>query len=184
MRAPQPSGTNRPSSCSSDVPRGGRTCGIVVGESRCAALRARSLAGNARRWSATMAGEAHPVPSRTRKLSPRAPMVLRGQPVGEQDVADQRRAFPHRGPPPARRGRGASRVARGARGPVWRFRGAADSGPRGPGWGVYLLLARRHARSAANLENRILRSMRSTRKTSEIASPRRDRGAKEAPDVA
>ena len=40
-----------------------------------------------------MAGEAHPVPFRTRKLSPRAPMVLRGKPVGEQDVADQRGAF-------------------------------------------------------------------------------------------
>ena len=49
---------------------------------------------NALRWSATMAGEAHPVPSRTRKLSPRAPMVLRSESVGEQDVADQRRAFP------------------------------------------------------------------------------------------
>lgn len=40
-----------------------------------------------------MAGEVHPVPSRTRKLSPPAPMVLRSQSVGEQDVADQRGAF-------------------------------------------------------------------------------------------
>ena len=45
-----------------------------------------------------MAGEAHPVPFRTRKLSPRAPMVLRSQSVGEQDVADQQGAFSRRGP--------------------------------------------------------------------------------------
>lgn len=41
-----------------------------------------------------MAGEVHPVPFRTRKLSPPAPMVLRRKSVGEQDVADQRGAFP------------------------------------------------------------------------------------------
>ncbi len=35
---------------------------------------------NAPSWSAAMAGEAHPVPFRTRKLSPRAPMVLRSSP--------------------------------------------------------------------------------------------------------
>ena len=40
-----------------------------------------------------MAGEVHPVPFRTRKLSPPAPMVLRSKSVGEQDVADQRGAF-------------------------------------------------------------------------------------------
>ena len=40
-----------------------------------------------------MAGEVHPVPFRTRKLSPLAPMVLRSKSVGEQDVADQRGAF-------------------------------------------------------------------------------------------
>ena len=42
---------------------------------------------NAPRRPAAMAGEAHPVPSRTRKLSPRAPMVLRSESVGEQDAA-------------------------------------------------------------------------------------------------
>ena len=54
-----------------------------------------------------MAGEVHPVPFRTRKLSPPAPMVLRSKSVGEQDVADQRGAFsrseggrPRAGPPP------------------------------------------------------------------------------------
>lgn len=65
-------------------------------ESRCAALRARRSRPrepNARRWSATMAGEVHLVPFRTQKLSPPAPMVLRSQSVGEQVVADQRRAF-------------------------------------------------------------------------------------------
>ena len=40
-----------------------------------------------------MAGEAHPVPCRTRKLSPRAPMVLRSESVGEQVAADQRGTF-------------------------------------------------------------------------------------------
>lgn len=35
---------------------------------------------NAPCWPAAMAGEAHPVPSRTRKLSPLAPMVLRCSP--------------------------------------------------------------------------------------------------------
>ena len=37
-------------------------------------------AENAPCWPAAMAGEAHPVPSRTRKLSPLAPMVLRISP--------------------------------------------------------------------------------------------------------
>lgn len=36
-----------------------------------------------------MAGGARPDPFRTRKLSRRAPMVLRGQPVGEQGAADR-----------------------------------------------------------------------------------------------
>ena len=39
--------------------------------------------------SAAMAGGARPDPFRTRKLSRRAPMVLRGQPVGEQGAADR-----------------------------------------------------------------------------------------------
>lgn len=51
-----------------------------------------------------MAGEVHPVPSRTRKLSPPAPMVLRSQSVGEQDVADQRGAFLCRRRPGGRAG--------------------------------------------------------------------------------
>ena len=66
---------------------------------RCAAPRARPWSPkNAPSWSAAMAGEAHPVPSRTRKLSPRAPMVLRSQSVGEQDAADQPGAFSRPGP--------------------------------------------------------------------------------------
>ncbi len=40
----------------------------------------RSLELNVPDWSATMAGEVHPVPFRTRKLSPLAPMVLRCSP--------------------------------------------------------------------------------------------------------
>ena len=68
---------------------------------------------NAPSWSATMAGEAHLVPFRTQKLSPRAPMVLRSESVGEQDVADQLGAF--------------SRLAAELCG----SRGGRDSGPRG-----------------------------------------------------
>lgn len=71
-----------------------------------------------------MAGEAHPVPSRTRKLSPRAPMVLRRKSVGEQDAAGHQGAFCQGRPPPRER-RGPSRVSRrpacragGARGRV------------------------------------------------------------------
>lgn len=46
--------------------------------------------------SAAMAGGARPDPFRTRKLSRRAPMVLRGQPVGEQGAADRWTALdPH-----------------------------------------------------------------------------------------
>ena len=52
-----------------------------------------------------MAGEAHPVPSRTRKLSPRAPMVLRSESGGEQDAAGHQGAFCQGRPTPrARRG--------------------------------------------------------------------------------
>ena len=43
-------------------------------------LRPAPSQPNAPRWSATMAGEVHPVPFRTRKLSPLAPMVLRSSP--------------------------------------------------------------------------------------------------------
>lgn len=54
-----------------------------------------------------MAGEAHPVPFRTRKLSPRAPMVLRRKAVGEQGAADQQGAFSRGGGPvPAPAGAG------------------------------------------------------------------------------
>ena len=74
--------------------------------SRCAALRARrrapaggprlEQAGAAHR-SAARAGGARPVPFRTRKLSRRAPRVLRGQPVGGQGAADRWTAPPSRG---------------------------------------------------------------------------------------
>ena len=43
-----------------------------------------------------MAGGARPDPFRTRKLSRRAPMVLRGKPVGEQGAADRWTALPYR----------------------------------------------------------------------------------------
>lgn len=53
-----------------------------------------------------MAGGARPDPFRTRKLSRRAPMVLRGQPVGEQGAADRWTALD---PYPAGSGAGAPR---------------------------------------------------------------------------
>ena len=60
-----------------------------------------------------MAGEAHPVPFRTRKLSPRAPMVLRRKAVGEQGAADQQGAFSRGGGPvPAPAGAGPPLLAR------------------------------------------------------------------------
>ena len=131
-RQPQPSGTNRPSSYPSH-PRG-RSCMCLAGatqvddgyrirRARCAAPRARGrnphawearerLKTSAAHRSAAMAGGARPDPFRTRKLSRRAPMVLRGQPVGEQGAADRwtaldpfsrARARGRRGGPPPRR---------------------------------------------------------------------------------
>ena len=93
MRAPQPSGTNRPSSSLIFLrllTRTGRC------EPRCAALRARGSppgGRNAAHRSAALAAGARPVPFRTRKLSRPAPMVLRGKPVGEQGAADRWTAF-------------------------------------------------------------------------------------------
>ena len=56
----------------------------------------RRLETSAAHRSAAMAGGARPDPFRTRKLSRRAPMVLRGQPVGEQGAADRWTALdPH-----------------------------------------------------------------------------------------
>ena len=109
-RQPQPSGTNRPSSypshprgrsfmCLAGATQQGRS-GYPVRRARCAAPRARgnhpftweassSSSTSAAHRSAAMAGGARPDPFRTRKLSRRAPMVLRGQPVGEQGAADR-----------------------------------------------------------------------------------------------
>ena len=87
MQAPrgaQPSCTNRPSSSSPTLRSRGRA--TFCPRTRCAVRppghRAEPAPSqpNAPRWSATMAGEVHPVPFRTRKLSPLAPMVLRSSP--------------------------------------------------------------------------------------------------------
>ena len=108
-RQPQPSGTNRPSSYPSH-PRG-RSCMCLAGATqvdqgtRSVELAVRPpghaegtlkrgrhshrLETSAAHRSAAMAGGARPDPFRTRKLSRRAPMVLRGQPVGEQGAADR-----------------------------------------------------------------------------------------------
>jgi hypothetical protein len=142
---------------------------------RCAALRARRRArprgGNAPRWSAAMAGEAHPVPFRTRKLSPRAPMVLRGKPVGEQGAADQRGAFAVRGPGRGQPGRAPSLPRPPFVEVPWR---RASPPPRGAEGRIVLpraLATRPARRCAANLENRILRSRDRRRQTSEIRVP-------------
>ena len=125
-RQPQPSGTNRPSSYPSH-PRG-RSCMCLAGATqvdqgtRSVELAVRPpghaegtlkrgrhshrLETSAAHRSAAMAGGARPDPFRTRKLSRRAPMVLRGQPVGEQGAADRWTALdPH----PAGSGAGAPR---------------------------------------------------------------------------
>lgn len=62
--------------------RGPAAWGRTSSESCCAAPRARrsALGVNAPRGPAAMAGGERPEPSRTRKLSPRAPMVLRSSP--------------------------------------------------------------------------------------------------------
>ena len=132
-RQPQPSGTNRPSSYPSH-PRG-RSCMCLAGATHLRSMmdtrsvelavrppghaegtlqrgrHSRRHKTSAAHRSAAMAGGARPDPFRTRKLSRRAPMVLRGQPVGEQGAADRWTALdPHiagsgagapRGIPPA-----------------------------------------------------------------------------------
>ena len=78
--------------------------------------------------SAAMAGGARPDPFRTRKLSRRAPMVLRGQPVGEQGAADRWTALdPH----PAGSGAGAPRGDPPAAPPSFSPYRSAE-GPAGP----------------------------------------------------
>jgi hypothetical protein len=148
-RGAQPSGTNR-SSSSSPTGRlgpGSDLAGTRLCRPRCAALRARAPREqvrtlNARRRPATVAGVAHPVPFRTRKLSPRAPMVLRGKPVGEQGVAGPRRAFgPGGGPGAFSKAPGPPSLSAG---PLWRFRGAPPRRRPAPGGGVYWFLARPH----------------------------------------
>ena len=148
-RPPQPSGTNSPSSHPSldtaGAQRSKRRCRrsrlVSVSSARCAALRARGgrrpQAGGAAHRSAARAGGARPVPFRTRKLSPRAPRVLRRKSVGGQGAADRwtapsadpreeapgetrgpfaipgrPRSRPRRGPFCALCGRGASNIAR------------------------------------------------------------------------
>ena len=123
-RQPQPSRTNRPSSYPSH-PRG-RSCMCLAGatqveegwdpaSSLCGPQGTRRgspsrgrhshrLKTSAAHRSAAMAGGARPDPFRTRKLSRRAPMVLRGQPVGEQGAADRWTALD-----PFRAGAGAPR---------------------------------------------------------------------------
>ena len=123
------------SPASSGGPRGSHREGFQEGATdshpllRHAAPRARETipnapAGAAHRSAATAWG-ARPVPFRTRKLSPIAPRVLRGQPVGGQGAADRWTARAvHR------------ELGRGAlRGPSFLRRGAVPF-PGGPWAGV------------------------------------------------
>ena len=150
-RQPQPSGTNRPSSypshprgrsfmCLAGATQQGRS-GYPVRRARCAAPRARGgvplkrgrhshrLKTSAAHRSAAMAGGARPDPFRTRKLSRRAPMVLRGQPVGEQGAADRWTALdPHL----AGSGAGAPRGIPPPRRPLLSPRIVQAEGPPGP----------------------------------------------------
>ena len=92
--------------------------------------------------SAAMAGGARPDPFRTRKLSRRAPMVLRGQPVGEQGAADRWTALdPYiagsgagapRGDPPAAPPSFFLFLHMNSQGPPGPFLHAAGAGGRGP----------------------------------------------------
>ena len=82
MEAPrgvEPSGTNRPSSSFAIFPEDPSGAVTLCGPEGTATRPARQQQ-NAPWRPAAMAGEAHPDPSRTRKLSPRAPMVLRSSP--------------------------------------------------------------------------------------------------------
>ena len=78
--------------------------------------------------SAAMAGGARPDPFRTRKLSRRAPMVLRGQPVGEQGAADRWTALD---PYVAGSGAGAPRGGTPPRRPLSFFSISFSRGPSG-----------------------------------------------------
>ena len=98
--------------------------------------------------SAAMAGGARPDPFRTRKLSRRAPMVLRGKPVGEQGAADRWTALdPH----PAGSGAGAPRgiPLRGA--PFLFLPVSFSRGPRGAlfPWAASCLVCRLARKSRA-----------------------------------
>ena len=149
-RQPQPSGTNRPSSYPSH-PRG-RSCMCLAGATqvdqgtRSVELAVRPpghaegtlkrgrhshrLETSAAHRSAAMAGGARPDPFRTRKLSRRAPMVLRGRPVGEQGAADRWTALdPH----PAGSGAGAPRGGSPSAAPPFSFSPYRSAeGPAGP----------------------------------------------------
>ena len=111
-RRAQPSGTNSPSSSETLSPscrpfgvrrvcRGSPEVRVAL----CGPQGARPPRGSGHRGrgesaaprSAPVAGEAYPVPYRTRKSSPLAPRVLRRKAVGGQGGADRWAALPARG---------------------------------------------------------------------------------------
>ena len=152
-RGAQPSSTNRPSSSLRVRPSGPvrSSSGGVVRVALCGpeGTASRTPEPNAPRWSAAMAGEAHLVPSRTQKLSPRAPMVLRSQSVGEQDAADQRGAFPC--PAPRLCGNRGGPRARPAPGPGRGWGSCYRSPKYSPCAGSHLVGGRPSSRSSKRL---------------------------------
>lgn len=170
-RQPQPSGTNRPSSYPSH-PRG-RSCMCLAGAAHLRSkrdIRSGELAvrppghaeGSPPAWearnrlktsaahrSAAMAGGARPDPFRTRKLSRRAPMVLRGQPVGEQGAADRWTALD---PYAAGSGAGAPRGTPPRRPLFSPYRSA--EGPPGPFFHAAEVRGRRFGSKGSRLQRR------------------------------
>src|SRR5206468_12601480 len=103
-------GTNRP-----------RTWQLLfLARARCVVLEVPVAQGQLHSVSVAMAEGRHPVPSRTRKLSPLAPMVLPGRPGGRvgrrRDTLAKRRPYGRRFRMPARRTRYGRRGRPGARG--------------------------------------------------------------------
>ena len=123
--------------CLAGATQEGRIGDKEIRRARCAAPRARgrspsvggisSSSTSAAHRSAAMAGGARPDPFRTRKLSRRAPMVLRGQPVGEQGAADRWTALD-----PYQRGRARGRRGGHPRGAPFSISPFVLEGPPGP----------------------------------------------------
>ena len=96
-----------------------------------------------------MAGGARPDPFRTRKLSRRAPMVLRGQPVGEQGAADRWTALD-----PFRAGRGGAAGGDPSAAPPSFFSISFSRGPSGALFHAAGVRGRRFGSKGSRLQRR------------------------------